>query len=118
MRSQPPVSLQLASPSLEPPALAARLTWGRAAQALVMPVAELTALCRARGIASLVDGAHGLAATPLRLSAAPPADADGWCGGADYYVGNCHKWFSAPRGAGFLRVNHAALAASAPEVPQ
>ena len=90
------------------------------AQALLMPIGELTALCRARGIVSLVDGAHGLGATPLHLSPAPRAgpDAHGWGGGADYYVGNCHKWFSAPRGAAFLRVNRAALAAAAPEVPQ
>ncbi len=86
----------------------------------MLPVAELVGLCRSRGILAAVDGAHGLAATRLSLAASPPPDggggAAGWCGGADYYVGNCHKWFSAPRGVAFLRVNRATLAAAAPQV--
>eukprot|EP00961_Rhodomonas_salina_P175342 2364678-Rhodomonas_salina.2 len=52
----------------------------------------------------LIDGAHGLGATDLDLSRI----------GAEYYAGNCHKWFCAPRGVGFLYVNHQRLLDLAP----
>ena len=108
----PPLPLAQAPPSLvHPPSLPKRRTRH---QALLLPISDLVSLCRARGILTLVDGAHGLGATALSLAASPEGDVDGWAGGADYYVGNCHKWFSAPRGVGFLRVNRAALAAAAP----
>jgi isopenicillin-N epimerase len=60
-----------------------------------------------RGALVLIDGAHGLAATRLSLRDL----------GADYYAGNCHKWFCAPRGVGFLHVNHGRLAKMAPAAP-
>jgi isopenicillin-N epimerase len=59
---------------------------------LVFPVAELTAFARARGAQVLIDGAHA----PGQLELDVPAL------GADWYVGNCHKWLFAPRGCGFL----------------
>jgi len=60
--------------------------------ALVLPIAELVARCRARGAAVLVDGAHAPGALPLGLEAT----------GADWYTGNLHKWALAPRSCGVL----------------
>jgi isopenicillin-N epimerase len=60
--------------------------------AVVCPVRELTSLCRASGAAVLIDGAHA----PGMLALDIPSI------GADWYVGNCHKWLMAPKGSGFL----------------
>ena len=68
--------------------------------ALNLPIAELTALCRTRGIAVVIDGAHSLGSAPLDVGAV----------GADNFCGNLHKWYCSPRGSGFLWVrDHASV---------
>jgi isopenicillin-N epimerase len=59
---------------------------------LVFPVARLAAYAREQGVRVLIDGAHA----PGQLDLDVPAL------GADWYVGNCHKWLFAARGCGFL----------------
>jgi isopenicillin-N epimerase len=60
--------------------------------AIIFPVAELIALCHAAGVLVLIDGAHAPGMLDLDIPAI----------GADWYVGNCHKWLMAPKGAGFI----------------
>jgi isopenicillin-N epimerase len=63
--------------------------------AIETPLAEIAAACRAQGSKLLVDGAHAPVLLPLAIETLFES-------GVDWYVGNCHKWLCAPKGAAFL----------------
>ncbi len=58
----------------------------------MLPVKEICALARAKGIVSLVDGAHTLGQLPVDVKEI----------GCDYYAVSQHKWLFAPKGTGAL----------------
>lgn len=60
--------------------------------ALIFPVEAICRRAAAQGILTVIDGAHAPGQIDVALDALQ----------ADFYLGNCHKWLSAPPGAGFL----------------
>jgi isopenicillin-N epimerase len=62
--------------------------------ALILPVREICAAARQRGLITIVDGAHIPGHLPLDLRDLP----------ADIYAGACHKWMMTPKGSSFLYV--------------
>jgi selenocysteine lyase/cysteine desulfurase len=61
---------------------------------VVMPVRQICDAARAKGVITVVDGAHMNGQIPFRLS-------DLNC---DYYAGSPHKWMFAPAGCGILYI--------------
>lgn len=63
---------------------------------LRMPFEQLVEQLEAKGVAVLLDAAHGIGMVPLSLDAL----------GASYTTSNCHKWICAPKGSAFLHVRN------------
>jgi isopenicillin-N epimerase len=61
---------------------------------LVFPVGQIVAQCQRRGVPVLVDGAHAPGMLPVDLDRL----------GADFWVGNMHKWVCAPKASAVLQV--------------
>ncbi len=68
---------------------------------LVLPVREIAAMARARGIATIVDAAHSWCQLDMTL-----ADLD-----CDYVGINCHKWLGTPLGVGAIYIRRSVLSA-------
>ncbi len=62
------------------------------ATALIFPVKEICAIAKSKGLITIVDGAHAPAHVDLKVNELA----------VDFYVGACHKWMMAPKGASFL----------------
>jgi isopenicillin-N epimerase len=66
---------------------------------LILPVKQICAMARARGVLTHVDGAHAVGQIPLDLHDL----------GCDFYASSPHKWLMAPKGTGLLYVREELL---------
>ena len=70
----------------------------------ILPLTEMAALCRERGVLLTVDAAQSAGVLPLDLDAI----------GADFYAFTGHKWFCGPAGVGALHISPRGQAAIQP----
>ncbi len=64
------------------------------ATGLILPVKQISAMARAKGVLTHVDGAHAVGQIPLNLTDL----------GCDFYTSSPHKWLMSPKGTGLLYV--------------
>jgi isopenicillin-N epimerase len=62
------------------------------ATALIFPVKEICEIAKSKGLITIIDGAHAPAQVALKINELA----------VDFYIGACHKWMMAPKGASFL----------------
>lgn len=65
--------------------------------AVVMPVKQISKVCKNNGVPLFVDGAHALGQIKLDIS-----ELEDW--GMTYWVSDTHKWFFSPKGSAVLWV--------------
>ena len=73
---------------------------------MILPIPEIVAEAKKRGIQTIIDGAHVPAHIPLDIRDLDP----------DYYVGACHKWLCCPKGVSFLYVKKQHQAEIQPQI--
>jgi selenocysteine lyase/cysteine desulfurase len=61
---------------------------------IILPIKEIAALARSKGLVTMIDGAHVPGMMPLNIKEL----------GVDMYSASPHKWLQAPKGTGFLYV--------------
>jgi selenocysteine lyase/cysteine desulfurase len=61
---------------------------------LILPMVDICRAARAKGVITVVDGAHVHGQIPVRISEI----------GCDFFAGSPHKWMFAPPGCGFLYI--------------
>jgi isopenicillin-N epimerase len=59
---------------------------------IILPIKDMIAICKAKGVPTLIDGAHAIGQVPLNMKEI----------GSDFYVSNCHKWLYSAKGSAFL----------------
>jgi isopenicillin-N epimerase len=64
---------------------------------LRLPIDEICAFAKEKGILTFIDGAHAPGQVDVNLGTLQ----------ADFYTGACHKWMLTPKGSSFLYVNNA-----------
>jgi isopenicillin-N epimerase len=62
---------------------------------VVFPIKEIIEICKKNNIRIIVDGAHAPGVLELQLKKL----------GADWYVGNCHKWMYSGKGTAFIHTS-------------
>ena len=67
-------------------------SWVTSPYGIRLPVREICALARQRGILSLVDGAQAFGVMPVDVRAI----------GCDFFTSNGHKWLGGPKGTGYF----------------
>ncbi len=65
------------------------------ATGIIFPVKKLTEIFKSKGIDVFIDGAHAPGMVDLNIEDI----------GADYYVGNAHKWICSPKGSAIFYVH-------------